>query len=68
MGGIKKILVINGSPFGKGNTFRVCTMVEKEVKKLNTNIQFEYIHLKDYNLQMCKGCYACLLNEKINVL
>ena len=59
---IKKILVINGSPAGKGNTFKVCTMVEKEVKKLDENIEFDYIHLKDCNLQMCKGCYACLLN------
>ena len=53
----KTILVIMGSP-RKGNTFRACEelrgMVEKELP-----VEFEYLWLKDANLQPCKGCLAC---------
>ena len=53
----KKILVIMGSP-RKGNTFRACEelrgMLEKELP-----VEFEYLWLKDADLQPCKGCLAC---------
>ncbi|MFA5267209.1 MAG: NAD(P)H-dependent oxidoreductase [Methanoregula sp.] len=54
---IKKILVVMGSP-RKGNTFRACEelygMLEKEMP-----VEFEYLWLKDANLQPCKGCLTC---------
>lgn len=53
----KKILVIMGSP-RKGNTFRACEelrgMLENELP-----VEFEYLWLKEANLQPCKGCLAC---------
>lgn len=53
----KKILVIMGSP-RKGNTFRACEelrgMLENELP-----VEFEYLWLKDADLQPCKGCLAC---------
>ena len=53
----KKILVIMGSP-RKGNTYRACEelrgMLEKELP-----VAFEYLWLKDANLQPCKGCLLC---------
>lgn len=53
----KKILVIMGSP-RKGNTYRACEelrgMLEKELP-----VAFEYLWLKDADLQPCKGCLAC---------
>lgn len=55
-----QILVINGSPKGKGNTYKVIEKLEQAVKKRDNNIEFNYLHLKDINLGMCKGCYACL--------
>ena len=55
-----QVLVINGSPKGRGNTYRVIEKLEQAVKKRERNIEFRYLHLKDINLEMCKGCYACL--------
>ncbi|WP_455543054.1 NAD(P)H-dependent oxidoreductase [Intestinibacter sp.] len=44
-----KIIVINGSPKGKGNTYKICKTVEEKIKKMDKEIKFEYIHLKvDY--------------------
>ncbi len=53
----RKILVIMGSP-RKGNTFHACEelrgMLEKELP-----VEFEYLWLKDADLQPCRGCLAC---------
>lgn len=53
-----KILAIIGSP-RIGRTYK---MVQKFEQKLNTyaKIHFEYIHLKDFNIQSCRGCEVCL--------
>jgi len=53
----KKILVIMGSP-RKGNTFRACEEL-REILEQELPVEFEYLWLKDVNLQPCKGCLAC---------
>jgi multimeric flavodoxin WrbA len=55
-----KILAIIGSPRGKGNTYRTVRKVEERMKAQG-DIQFDYLFLKDANLQSCKGCNICLL-------
>lgn len=56
-----KILAIIGSPKGKGNTYEITKRVEASLKKLNNELQFDYVMLKDVNLLLCKGCYQCFL-------
>lgn len=55
-----KILAIMGSPKGKGNGYKVIKQVEENIIKMG-NAEFEYIFLKDANLQLCKGCFTCIL-------
>ncbi|OPY26928.1 MAG: Iron-sulfur flavoprotein [Methanocella sp. PtaU1.Bin125] len=54
-----KILAVMGSPKGKGSGYRVVQMIEKRMKELG-DVDFEYLFLKDANLQPCKGCFACV--------
>jgi multimeric flavodoxin WrbA len=54
------ILVVNGSPKGKGNTYKVTQMLEQAMKKRDSSIEFEYLHLRQSNLKGCLGCYQCL--------
>lgn len=54
-----KILAIMGSPRKKGNTYKLTKNVEEEMKQLG-DVEFEYLHLKDANIQPCKGCSACI--------
>ncbi|MCK9581766.1 MAG: flavodoxin family protein [Methanoregula sp.] len=53
----KKILVIMGSP-RKGSTFRACEEL-RGILEQEFPVEFEYLWLKDVNLQPCKGCLAC---------
>ncbi|KAJ49638.1 multimeric flavodoxin WrbA [Clostridium tetanomorphum] len=55
-----KILTIIGSPKGKGNTYEVAKKVEEKILKMNKNIEFEYLMLKNTNLETCRGCFQCL--------
>lgn len=57
-----KILVINGSPIGKGNTWKMTKLLEDKLKQLEENLEFEYLHLKEANLLGCIGCYRCLMD------
>lgn len=53
------ILVIVGSPKGKGNSYKVTRQVEGVMKQLG-NVEFEYLMLKDANLELCRGCFRCI--------
>ena len=53
-----KVLAIIGS-LRKGNTLDVVQEVEKHMKELG-EVEFEYLFLKDANLELCKGCFNCL--------
>ena len=55
-----KILAIIGSPRKKGNTYRVVEQIKEKMLEYDNSIDFEYLFLRDYNLQMCTGCFACI--------
>lgn len=54
-----KILAIMGSA-RKGNTYRAVQRIEENMKK-HGDVDFEYLFLKDQNLEACRGCMACIL-------
>jgi len=54
-----KILAIIGSPKGKGDGYALTRTVEEKMRSLG-DVEFEYVFLRDVNLQPCRGCYLCL--------
>ena len=52
-----KIIVLMGSPRRK-DSYNVCRQIEKETQK-NNEAEFEYVYLKDYRIEDCKGCCLC---------
>jgi NAD(P)H-dependent FMN reductase len=58
---MKRVLAVVGSPKGKGNTYRVVKAVEERMKALG-DVELEYLFLKDANLEMCRGCFGCILH------
>jgi multimeric flavodoxin WrbA len=61
-----KVLAIIGSP-KKGNSYRITQQVENCLKSYSSNdkngkvdLEFDYLFLKEANLELCKGCFACL--------
>jgi len=55
-----KILAIMGSPH-KGNTFDITQRIEEKIKQLG-DVEFDYVHLKDVNLEPCRECFKCFIN------
>jgi multimeric flavodoxin WrbA len=55
-----KILAVMGSPRKKGNTYRVVEQIKEHLMKYDGSIDFEYLFLRDQNLQMCTGCFNCI--------
>lgn len=53
-----KVAVIMGSP-RKKDSYSICREIEEKMKKHNTNIEFEYIHLNEMKIEDCKGCGIC---------
>ena len=56
---MKKVLVISGSPRPTGNTYQIAKLVEKQMAA-SGDMAFEYISLKNINLQYCRGCLVCM--------
>lgn len=54
----RKVIAIIGSP-RKGRTLEAVDIFEKRLKELG-NVGFEYVFLKDLNLEECRGCGLCL--------
>ncbi len=54
---MKKIAAFIGSDRKKA-TYRAVKEIEKNLKNYG-DIQFEYVFLKDYNLEFCRGCKLC---------
>ena len=52
-----KITVLMGSP-RKKDGYTVCKKIEESIAT-NSEITFNYIHLKDYIIEECKGCGLC---------
>ncbi|UYP44493.1 hypothetical protein NEF87_000778 [Candidatus Lokiarchaeum ossiferum] len=56
---MKKILILYGSPKGKGNTSKIAQlfMHALDIHRENEYVEF---YLKDMNIGLCKGCMACV--------
>lgn len=60
----QKILMINGSPRKKG-TYNVLLSIGEVLKK--HGMEYEIIHLYDYNINCCSGCdVTCINNGQCN--
>lgn len=56
-----KIIAVIGSPKGKGSGYKIVKMIEDKMQEIVTsNLDFEYLFLKDANLKLCIGCYNCM--------
>lgn len=55
-----KILAIIGSPKSNGNSYNATKEVELKLKQLD-NVEFEYLFLNDVDLNMCRGCFNCVV-------
>ncbi|MGO5072474.1 flavodoxin family protein [Clostridium sporogenes] len=58
-----KVIVIMGSP-RKKDSYNVCKLIQETLQKRCT-IEFEYVFLKDYIIQDCKGCDMCFKRNEI---
>lgn len=56
---MKKILAIIGSP-RNGETCKAVRIFEEKLNKTEM-VDFEYLYLKDLNVQPCKGCNNCFV-------
>jgi NAD(P)H-dependent FMN reductase len=54
---LMKILAILGSP-RNGDSARIIRRLEEKLKELG-GVEFETIHLKDLQIQPCRGCFLC---------
>ena len=53
-----KILAVIGSP-RKGTSYHSVQIMEEYLKSLG-DVEFEYLFLKDYRMQDCRGCESCV--------
>jgi multimeric flavodoxin WrbA len=53
-----KVLVIMGSP-RKGNTYHAAERI-REILQEKDPVEWEYVMLRDINLEQCRGCFLCL--------
>lgn len=53
-----KILMLHGSPH-KGNTWAAMNIVRDEIKKANTEVEFEEVNFTEWKLPYCTGCSLC---------
>lgn len=53
-----RILAIMGSP-RRGDTYYLTQQIEATMSGLG-EVQFDYLWLRDADLRICRGCYACL--------
>jgi len=56
---MKEIIVISGSPRKNGDTSKITHLFEERMKH-HGNINFNYIYLKNKNLNFCRGCLLCM--------
>jgi multimeric flavodoxin WrbA len=55
-----KVLAIMGSPRKLGNTYRVVEQIKESLLEANPGLEFEYLFLRDANLELCTGCFVCI--------
>ncbi len=56
----KKVLVVNGSPRKKGNTYILLEAAAREIEK--AKIRVDRVHLRDFEIEPCNGCERCYDN------
>lgn len=56
-----KILAIIGSP-RKKESYEFTEYIESELKRIDKNIDFEYVMIKDIDIELCRGCHNCFKN------
>ncbi|MCP4179302.1 MAG: flavodoxin family protein [bacterium] len=61
----KKILMISGSPRKNGDGAKILKELESILTK-NDELECEYLFLKDFNIEECKGCLICQKKESHN--
>jgi multimeric flavodoxin WrbA len=54
-----KVLVIMGSP-RKGNTYHAAERI-REIMQEKARVDWEYVMLRDLNLEQCRGCANCIV-------
>ncbi len=59
-----RVLAIMGSP-RKGDSYHLSRQVEATMTGLG-DVEFDYMWLHEADLQMCRGCYACLWHGEEN--
>lgn len=52
-----KVTVLMGSP-RKKDSYNICRLIEDNLSE-NSEIEFEYLFLRDFNIEDCKGCDQC---------
>ena len=52
-----KIAVLMGSP-RKKDSYRICQLIERSFSP-QSEVEFDYLFLKDYNIEECRGCGQC---------
>lgn len=59
-----KILAVIGSPH-KGKSFEITQKIENKLHEFG-DVEFDYLLLKDVNLEPCRGCHVCFFKgEKL---
>ena len=61
---MKKVLVIDGSTLGNDGNTMVLTIKFVEGMCLVDDFDIDVIHLKDYRIKFCKGCFYCWNNTE----
>ena len=59
-----KISILMGSP-RKKDGYRICKLIEENFSH-TSNVVFEYLFLKDYHIEDCKGCDQCFQKGENN--
>ena len=57
-----KVLMINGSPHSKGNTFIALQEMEKIFKQ--EGMETEIVHVGNKDIRGCIACYSCMEKGK----
>ncbi len=52
-----RVLILNGSPRRKGNTLFLVTELAEQLKTKDNYVKI--LHLNDYDIKPCQGCYWC---------
>lgn len=54
---MKNVVIISSTPRANGNSFVLAKEFARGASDASNNV--EIINLKDYDLNYCKGCFAC---------